>query len=143
MTSSIDTEPTIDVNIPRFNQALVAMLTGVAFVTQQPWLVAVTFVVLAVSWLGGRSTALFSQIYVHLVRPRVDPNGPSEVEPAAPPRFAQLVGTTFLGAAWLALAADLDAIGWGLTLVVTALAALAAATRVCVGCLLYERAFDR
>lgn len=141
--TSIDTEPTIDVNIPRFSQALVATLTGVAFVTQQAWLVAATFVVLALSWLGGRPTSLFTQIYVRLVRPRVDPNGPSEVEPAAPPRFAQLIGTVFLGAAWLSLALGLDAVGWGLALVVTALAALAAATRICVGCLVYERTFAR
>jgi hypothetical protein len=30
-------------------------------------------------------------------------------------------------------------LGWILTLIVTGLAALAAATRVCVGCILYEQ----
>lgn len=141
--TSIQTEPTVDVNIPRFNQALVAILTAFAFVMAQPWLVALTFAVLAISWLGGPATALFSQLYVRLVRPRLDPDGPSEVEAAAPPRFAQLIGTIFLGAAVVAFAADLMVLGWGLTLIVTALAALAAATRICVGCILYERAIAR
>lgn len=141
--TSIQTEPTVDVNIPRFNQALVAILTATAFVMAEPWLVGLTFVVLAISWLGGPATALFSQLYVRLVRPRLDPDGPSEVEPAAPPRFAQLIGMIFLGGAVVAFAADLVALGWGLTLIVTALAALAAATRICVGCILYERAIAR
>ena len=141
--TSIQTEPTVDVNIPRFNQALVAILTAIAFVIAEPWLVGLTFAALAISWLGGPATALFSQLYVRLVRPRLDPDGPSEVEPARPPRFAQLIGTVFLGAAVVAFAADMTALGWGLTLIVTALAALAAATRICVGCILYERVIAR
>ncbi len=141
--TSIQTEPTVDVNIPRFNQALVAILTAIAFVAAEPWLVVVTFAVLAISWLGGSATSLFSQLYVRLVRPRLDAGGPSEVEPAAPPRFAQLIGTIVLGAAVVAFAMDLTALGWALTLIVTALAGLAAATRICVGCILYERAIAR
>lgn len=141
--TSIQTEPTVDVNIPRFNQALVAILTAIAFVIAEPWLVGLTFAVLAISWLGGPATALFSQLYVRLVRPRLDPDGPSEVEPAGPPRFAQLIGSIFLGAAVVAFAADMAALGWGLTLIVTALAALAAVTRICVGCILYERVIAR
>lgn len=141
--TSIQTEPTVDINIPRFSQALVAILTAIAFVTAEPWLVGLTFAILAISWLGGPATSLFSQVYVRLVRPRLDPDGPSEVEPAAPPRFAQLIGTIFLGAAVVAFAMDLTALGWALTLIVTVLAALAAATRICVGCILYEKAIAR
>lgn len=136
-------EPTVDINIPRFNQAMVAAFTAVAFVVQRPWLVGLTFAILAISWLGGPTVAPFSQIYVRAFRPRVDANGPTEVEPAAPPRFAQLVGTLFLGAASLSFVAGAMALGWGLTLVVTALAALAATTRICVGCIVYERAVER
>jgi hypothetical protein len=60
-------------------------------------------------------------------------------EPAAPPRFSQLIGAGFLGAASLAFAAGAPALGWGLTLIVTALAALAATTRICVGCMVYRK----
>lgn len=142
MTSGT-TAPTVDVNVPRFNQGMVAVLTAAAFVFQLEWLVGVTFAVLALSWLGGPALALFTQIYTKLVRPIVQPDGPVEFEPAAPPRFAQLVGTLFLGAASIALALGAGAVGWTLTLIVTALAALAAATRICVGCIVYERAVAR
>ncbi len=131
----------VDVNVPRFNQALVGILTAVAFVANTPWLVAMVAAVLAISYLGGPRLALFTQIYVKLVRPRVDRSGPSKLEAAAPPRFAQLVGTLFLSGATVALLLGAGPLGWALVLVVTALALLAATTRICVGCLIYERVF--
>lgn len=130
----------VDVNVPRFNQSLVALLTGVGFLLDQPLLVAVTFAVLAVSVLGGPSMAPFTRLYTGLIRPRFQPDGPTEFEPAAPPRFAQMLGTGFLGAATLALYSGLSTLGWSLALIVTALAGLAATARICVGCLIYERA---
>ncbi|MGH8874750.1 MAG: DUF4395 domain-containing protein, partial [Acidimicrobiia bacterium] len=87
----------VDVNIPRFNQAMVAGLTGLAFVLQWPWLVAIVFLVLAATRFMGPRAALFTLVYLRWVRPRLD--GPREFEEAAPPRFAQLLGTIFLGAA--------------------------------------------
>lgn len=137
------TSQTIDVNIPRFNQAVVAAATAVAFVTQAPALVAVTFAVLVISWAGGPRLAPLTRLYVAAIRPRVDPDGPSELEPAAPPRFAQMVGSVFLGVATVALASGLTGLGWGLVLIVTALAALAATTRICVGCIFYEKVVAR
>lgn len=130
----------VDVNVPRFNQSLVALFTGAGFLLDQPILVALTFAVLAVSVVGGPRAAPFTRLYVGLIRPRLQPDGPTEFEPAAPPRFAQMLGTGFLGAATLALYAGSSTLGWSLTLVVTALAALAATARICVGCLIYERA---
>jgi len=133
----------VDVNVPRFNQALVTVLTGAAFLLDQPAIVAVTFGVLALSWLGGPSIAPFTRLYVRLIRPRLQPDGPTEFEAAAPPRFAQMLGTVFLGAATVALYAGAQSIGWGLSLVVTALAGLAATARICVGCIIYERTVSR
>jgi hypothetical protein len=143
MNPEPSTEPTVDVNVPRFNQAAVALLTALGFVFQQPWLVVLTFAILAVSWTAGPSVAPLTQLYIRVVRPRLQPEGPGEFEPAAPPRFAQLVGAIVLGAASFALVAGWETLGWALTLVVTALATLAAATRICVGCILYERAVVR
>lgn len=135
------TEKTVDVNVPRFNQGTVAVLTAVAFVFQLDWLVATAFAILAVSWLLGPRFAPLTQLYVRLIRPRIGP--PTEFEPAAPPRFAQLIGSVFLGASTVAFALGLTAVGWTLSLVVTALAALAAVTRICVGCIVYEKAVAR
>lgn len=131
--------PMVDVNVPRFNQGVIATLTAIAFLADIPSLVAVAFLVLAVSWVAGPRFAPLTRVYVDLIRPRLSPAGPTEFEPAAPPRFAQLIGTLFLGSATVALGAGATGLGWGLTLVVTALAALAAATRICVGCIVYER----
>jgi hypothetical protein len=133
----------VDVNVPRFNQALVTVFTGAAFLLDQPTIVAVTFGVLALSWLGGPSIAPFTRLYVGVIRPRLQPEGPTEFETAAPPRFAQMLGTVFLGAATVALYAGAQSIGWGLSLVVTALAGLAATARICVGCMIYERTVSR
>lgn len=133
----------IDVNVPRFNQAMVALITALAFVVQAPWLVGLTFVVLAASWALGPRFALFTQLYVRLVRPRLQPGGPTEFEDPRPPRFAQLLGTLALGAATLSFALGATTAGWVLTLLVTGLAALAAATRICVGCMIYQRAVRR
>ena len=134
---------TVDINIPRFNQAVVAALTALAFVVQSPLLVTVTFLVLVVSWVGGPRIAPLTQLYVRLVRPRLDPDGPREFEPAAPPRFAQQVGSLFLGTGSVLLAAGQPAAGWSRVRVVTALSTLAAATRICVGCILYRRVAAR
>ena len=143
MNPEPSTESTVDVNVPRFNQAVVALLTAFGFVLAQPWLVVMTFAILAVSWTAGPTVAPLTRLYVRVVRPRLQPDGPTEFEPAAPPRFAQLIGAVFLGVASFALVAGWETLGWALTLVVTALATLAAATRICVGCILYERAVTR
>ena len=135
--------PQVDVDVPRFNQGLVALLSGLAFLLDQPWIVAVVAVILGLSWLDGARLGLFTRLYVGMVRPRVRPEGPVELEDARPPRFAQLLGTIFLGTATVAFALGASTLGWALTLLVTALAALAASTRICVGCLVYERAFLR
>ena len=139
MNPESSTESTVDVNVPRFNQAVVALLTALGFVFGQPWLIVGTFAILAVSWMAGPTVAPPTQLYIRIVRPRVQPDGPYEFEPAAPPRFAQLIGAVILGVASFALVAGWETLGWALTLVVTALATLAAATRICVGCILYER----
>jgi hypothetical protein len=128
---------TVDVNVPRFNQACVAVLTGLAFVLSVWPIVPAVAVVLLVDRLAGPRYGLFSAAYARFVRPRID--GAITMEPAAPPRFAQDLGIVMLVLASAAFASGLSGLGWVLTLVVTGLATLAAATKVCVGCLIYER----
>jgi hypothetical protein len=137
------TAPQVDVNVPRFNQALVAVFTGLAFVAQWPALVAAVFLVLLITSLGGPKVGPFTQLYIRGIRPRIQPDGPTDFEEAAPPRFAQTLGTIFLGLASAAFLANWDTLGWILALIVTALAALAAVTRICVGCIIYRKAVQR
>ena len=49
----------------------------------------------------------------------------------------------FLGAGSLAFAAGASGFGWGLALIVAALAALSAVTGICVGCEIYLLAARR
>ena len=128
----------VDVNVPRFNQACVAVLTGIAFVVQWWPLVAIVAVVLAVTRFVGSRAGLFTQVYLRFVKPRV--RGTVDTEPAGPPRFAQLLGVIFLAVATALFISGFAMIGWAVTLIVTALATLAAATRICVGCIIYDKA---
>lgn len=128
----------VDINVPRFSQGMVALLTGLAFVFQLAWLVAFTFLLLLFSWAFGPRLAPLAQLYVRVVRPRLQPGGPTEFEDAQPPRFAQMLGAAALGAATVAFLMGAEVVAWILTLAVTGLATLAAVTRVCVGCALYR-----
>ncbi len=128
----------VDVNIPRTNQALVAVLTGIAFLVQWWPLVALTALVVAATRFGGPRWGVFTQGYLRLLRPRL--SGPIETEASGPPRFSQLLAVLFLGAASVLFALGWSTAGWAVTLMVFVLAALAATTRICVGCLIYERA---
>ena len=125
----------IDPRGPRFNQAVLAvsLLTGF-LVDWQPVVPAFAMVLLAGAALGSRYGP-FLALYAKVIRPRLGP--PSEMEDPRPPRFAAAVGVVFLTAGTLAFAAGHPGIGWGLALVVAALAGLSATTGICVGCELY------
>ncbi len=140
MSRAIAAPRQVDVNVPRFNQAMVALLTGLAFAAQWWPLVAAVAAVLAVTRLAGHRYGAFTQAYLRFVKPRLA--GRVETEDAAPPRFAQTVGAIFLGAATVVFAAGWAAAGWAVTLAVFALAALAATTRICVGCIFYSKVLD-
>lgn len=138
MTISQQTQ-TVDVNVPRFNQAVVAALVALAFVVQSPWPVAVVAAILIAPIVFGPKASLTARVYLALVRDLVDPGGPSEVEDAAPPRFASLLGAIFTSVATAAFLLGWSATGWVLAGTVGALALLAATSRICVGCLIYQR----
>lgn len=135
--------PVVDVNVVRFNHAGVALVSGLAFVLQSLPLVVIGFVILALSWFGGPKVAPLTRLYTGVIRPRFQPGGPTEFEPAAPPRFAQAIGMSFLGAASSALSAGWDVVGWTLVAIVAALALLSATTRICVGCIVYQKVVAR
>lgn len=127
----------IDPRGPRTNQALLAVGLAVAFVVDAPWLVAVLLVILAAGAVFGPKWGLFLQLWAKVLRPRFGP--PAELEDPRPPRFSAFVGTAFLTAALVAFVAGAPVVGWVFALMVAALAALAAATGICVGCEIYVR----
>jgi hypothetical protein len=125
----------IDSRGPRSNQAVIGTLALVAFLAGWEWLPALLALQLAVGLTLGRRFCLPCLAYFELIQPRF---GEGPIEDSRPPRFANLVGLMFLGGATLAFLLGAPAVGWTLTLIVAALALLAAATGLCAGCEVYK-----
>lgn len=117
------------------SQATMILLNLVAFVTNQPWLIAAVALTMLLGTLLG--SPAFGFLYrlvlqpLRLVRPHILKDNPE------PHRFAQGVGGTFLLAAALCLLFGLPMFGWILVWIVIFLAALNAFGGFCIGCFLY------
>ena len=125
----------IDARAPRFNQAVVGIVALIAVTVGPWWLLAVLAAQLAIGLTLGRRWCIQCVAYFELVQPRF---GEGPLEDARPPRFANIVGAVFLSGASLAFAAGAEAAGTVLGALVAALALLAAATGLCVGCEAYK-----
>jgi hypothetical protein len=125
----------IDSRAPRFNQAVIGLLALVAVTLGPWWLLALLAAQLAIGLTLGRRWCFPCLAYFELVQPRV---GEGPLEDARPPRFANLVGAVFLGAATVAHLAGWGEIGTALGAIVAALALLASATGLCAGCEAYK-----
>ena len=130
-----DDTDVIDARAPRFNQVVVGTLSLVAVLTGAWWLLGLLAIQLAVGLTFGRRYCLPCVAYFELIQPRF---GEGPVEDARPPRFANIVGATFLTSATVAYAAGITTLGTVLGGMVAALALLAAATGLCVGCEIYK-----
>jgi Domain of unknown function (DUF4395) len=121
----------IDSRAPRINQAIVGVVSAVAVLAGWWWLLALLALQLLLSLTLGRRWCLACLVYFELIQPRV---GEGTLEDARPPRFANMVGLVFLGAATFAFTLGATALGTALGGLVVALALLAAATGLCAGC---------
>jgi Domain of unknown function (DUF4395) len=130
-----DDTDVIDARAPRFNQAVIGSLALLAFLLGLEWLPAVLAAQLAIGLLFGRQYCLPCLFYFEVVQPRV---GEGHIEDSRPPRFANMVGVVFLAGATLAFLLEAPTVAWALTLVVAALALLAAASGLCMGCEMYK-----
>lgn len=134
----------VDPRLPRFGQLITASLLVAALLIQQPLLVYVTAAVLLVPVLTRWRLDLYGLTWRYLAVPLF--GGPDRREPAAPHRFAKLLGATATtGASVLLVAASMFALqmlalaGFLLAAVIALLAAIAAIANVCVGCRLYKQ----
>ena len=125
----------IDARAPRFNQAAVGIVSLVAVVTGWWPLLALYAAQLGIGLRFGRRYCLACVAYFELIQPRI---GEGPIEDSRPPKFANQVGLVVLSSATIAHLVGLPAIGNGLGILVAALALLAAATGLCVGCELYR-----
>lgn len=141
----------VDPRAPRFGQALTATGLLAGFALREPLVVAAVAVVLGTAVASGWRVNLYAILWRQVVVPVV--GATDEPEPAAPHRFATLMGAGFTGLATAAFAADavlapaavaaglsaLALAGWTFAGIVAALAALAAVTDLCVGCRMYKQ----
>jgi len=125
----------VDERAPRSVQTFVGVLSLVAVLTGQWWLLGAVALQLTVGLVFGRRYCLPCLAYFELIQPRL---GEGPLEDARPPRFANVVGAVVLTAASVAFAAGADAAGTALGALVAVLALLAAATGLCVGCEAYK-----
>ena len=125
----------VDSRAPRFNQAVVGLLSLLAVVTGWWLLLGLLALQLAVGLTLGRRFCLPCLAYFELVQPRF---GEGPLEDARPPRFANMVGVAVLGSATAAYALGAATLGLFLGALVGSLALISAATGICAGCEAYK-----
>ena len=111
----------IDARAPRTNQAIVGTLSLLALITGWWPILGVLAGQLAIGLVFGRRYCLPCFLYFEVIQPRV---GEGRIEDSRPPRFANIVGAVFLGAATIAYLVGLNAIGLVLGLIVGGLSVL-------------------
>jgi hypothetical protein len=129
--------PRVDTHLAKFSQAGTVLLTALAFLFNQPIIVAITAIILVLAAIAPQESP-FRLVYryivvpLHLLRTRIVEDDP------APHRFAQGVGAAFLIAASILLFfTGATAVGWTLDLIVFVLAGINLTVGFCAGCFVY------
>jgi hypothetical protein len=136
-TSTVSQPLQVDAHLLKFSQGSVVVLTALAFIFTQPWLVALAALALTLSALlptAGPFRWLYKGVVLplHLWKPRIIEDDP------APHRFAQAIGAVFLiAASLLLLLTHLTVLGWVLDLIVFVLAGINLTVGFCAGCFVY------
>jgi hypothetical protein len=125
----------LDPRGPRFAAWITTGVLAVVLLTGSAWLAAAQTLVFAAGAFAGLRFAPYAVLYRYLLRPRLGP--PTELEPAAPPRFAQGVGFAFGLAGTIGYAAGATPVGVAAIGLALAAAFLNAAFGFCLGCEMY------
>ncbi len=125
----------IDARGPRFAASLTTLVLAGVLLTGSGWLLAAQAVVFAAGALLGPDRSPYGLGYARLVRPRLGP--PAVLEPATPPRFAQLVGLIFALLGLAGFVTGLGVLAFGAVAAAFAAAFLNAAFDFCLGCEVY------
>ncbi|CAB4921972.1 MAG: DUF4395 family protein [Actinobacteria bacterium] len=141
MTSPLvpDARTTVDPRGPRFGASITVVVLAAALITAGS-----TFGLVLIAWQTlvfglGAFIGLYAQpygvVFRKLICPRLTP--PTELEDAAPPRFAQLVGFAFLAVALVATLAGAPSVAIVAVGFALGAAFLNAAFNFCLGCEMY------
>jgi hypothetical protein len=125
----------IDPRGPRFGALITTVVLAVVLITGSAWLLAAQALVFAVGAVFGLRYAPYGVFYRKLIRPRLGP--PGELEPEAPPRFAQAVGLVFAAVGVAGYATGLSWLGMAATAAALAAAFLNGVFGFCLGCEMY------
>lgn len=126
----------VDPRAPRFGQAITATGLLLGIVLQAPIFVYAITAILLTAVLTRWKLHPYSLVWRHLLVPLV--GRPDEPEPAAPHRFATVLGATGTTVATIAILAGMPLVGYVFAGAITAAAGLAAVTGLCLGCRMYE-----
>ncbi|KIU14160.1 DUF4395 domain-containing protein [Mycolicibacterium llatzerense] len=138
--NSIET-PQVDVRGPRFaawvttGVLIAALLVSAASPIAAAVILGIQAVVFAIGAVGGPRKHPYGRIFATFIAPRLAPV--TEKEPAAPLKFAQLVGLLFAIAGTVGFATGITALGLGATAFALIAAFLNAAFGICLGCQIY------
>jgi Domain of unknown function (DUF4395) len=125
----------VDPRGQRFSAILTSVVLIVVLVTSSWLLLAAQAVVFVIGVAFGLRSAPYGLIFQALVRPRL--GAPKELEPEAPPRFAQGVGAAFALVGVVGYALGIPALGMTATAFALIAAFLNAAFGLCLGCEAY------
>lgn len=124
----------LDPRGPRFAAAVTTAVLVLTLVFTSGWLALAQAVVFAITAANPRFGP-YGIVYRRLIAPRL--GRPTELEPAAPVRFAQLVGCAFATVATVGFLAGVTALGLVAGAFALIAAFLNAAFGLCLGCEAY------
>jgi len=125
----------IDPRGPRFGALITMVMFAVVLITGNVWVLAVQAVVFAVGALAGLRYSPYGVLYKWLIRPRLGP--PRELEPEAPPRFAQAVGLVIAIIGIIGYATGATPLGMAAAAAGLVAAILNGVFGICLGCEMY------
>jgi Domain of unknown function (DUF4395) len=125
----------IDPRGPRTAALITTVVLAAVLVTRSGWLLAAQALVFAAGAVFGLRYSPYGFLYRKLIRPRLGP--PGELEPEAPPRFAQAVGLVFALAGVAGFATGLTWLGLAATAAALVAAFLNGVFGFCLGCEMY------
>ncbi len=134
-----DARTTVDPRGPRFGAAITTFVLAIALLTIGSPLSIALLAWQTLVFALGAFVGLFAQPYGVVFRKLICPRlpAPKELEAAAPPRFAQLVGFVFTVVALVALLSGATIIAIIAVAMALAAAFLNAAFGFCLGCEMY------
>ncbi len=125
----------IDPRGPRFGALITLVVFAVVLVSGNVWLLAAQALVFAAGTAFGLRNSPYGLIYRWLVRPHLGP--PAELEPEAPPRFAQAVGLVISVIGVIGYATGVTPLGMAAASAGLVAAFLNGIFGLCLGCEMY------